>query len=100
MRRAGLAIEVRFGRVVLLAKPREITNAASITVAALFDFAVTYQGKYSDSIASVQPFYNSWSGFQDELAYGGLWLARGLEAAGQDGTARHWKKEQTVWTND
>ncbi|EAR17369.1 endo-1,4-beta-glucanase [Synechococcus sp. WH 7805] len=53
---------------------------------ALFDFAVTYQGKYSDSIASVQPFYNSWSGFQDELAYGGLWLARGLEAAGQDGS--------------
>ena len=53
---------------------------------ALFDFAVTYQGKYSDSIDSVQPFYNSWSGFQDELAYGGLWLARGLEAAGQDGS--------------
>lgn len=53
---------------------------------ALFDFAVTYQGKYSDSISSVQPFYNSWSGFQDELAYGGLWLARGLEAAGQDGS--------------
>ena len=53
---------------------------------ALFDFAVTFQGKYSDSISSVQPFYNSWSGFQDELAYGGLWLARGLEAAGQDGS--------------
>ena len=58
-----------------------LSNAKS-----LFDFAVTYQGKYSDSIPSVQPFYNSWSGFQDELAYGGLWLARGLEAAGQDGS--------------
>ena len=58
-----------------------LSNAKS-----LFDFAVTYQGKYSDSISSVQPFYNSWSGFQDELAYGGLWLARGLEAAGQDGS--------------
>ncbi len=58
-----------------------LSNAQS-----LFDFAVTYQGKYSDSIPSVQPFYNSWSGFQDELAYGGLWLARGLEAAGQDGS--------------
>ena len=60
----------------------ELLNNAEV----LFDFAVTYQGKYSDSIASVQPFYNSWSGFQDELAYGGLWLARGLEAAGQDGS--------------
>ena len=53
---------------------------------ALFDFAIEYQGKYSDSIASVQPFYNSWSGYQDELVYGALWLARGLEAAGQDGS--------------
>ena len=59
-----------------------LSNAQS-----LFDFAVTYQGKYSDSIPSVKPFYNSWSGFQDELAYGGLWLARGLDAAGLDGSA-------------
>ena len=52
----------------------------------LFDFAEQYQGKYSDSIPSVQPFYNSWSGFQDELAFGGLWLARGFEAAEKDGS--------------
>lgn len=58
-----------------------LSNAQS-----LFDFAEQHQGKYSDSIPSVQPFYNSWSGFHDELAFGGLWLARGLVAAGKDGS--------------
>ncbi|QPH54235.1 glycoside hydrolase family 9 protein [Pontivivens ytuae] len=40
----------------------------------LYDFAETYQGKYSDSVTDAQKFYNSFSGFQDELAWGANWL--------------------------
>ncbi|KAI0496186.1 hypothetical protein KFK09_022493 [Dendrobium nobile] len=39
-------------------------------------FAQTYQGKYSDSVGSVCPFYCSYSGFKDELLWGASWLLR------------------------
>ncbi|WP_229263594.1 glycoside hydrolase family 9 protein [Cohnella cholangitidis] len=40
----------------------------------LFDFADTYRGKYSDCIADAQGYYNSFSGYYDELAWAGVWL--------------------------
>ena len=40
----------------------------------LYNFAETYQGKYSDSVAAANPFYTSWGGFGDELASGAAWL--------------------------
>ncbi|MEM8611646.1 MAG: glycoside hydrolase family 9 protein, partial [Cyanobacteria bacterium P01_H01_bin.105] len=40
----------------------------------LYAFADTYRGRYSDSIPEVQDFYNSWSGYTDELAWGAAWL--------------------------
>ena len=40
----------------------------------LFEFAETYQGKYSDSVAAANPYYTSWGGFGDELASGAAWL--------------------------
>ncbi|MEB3360206.1 MAG: glycoside hydrolase family 9 protein [Synechococcales bacterium] len=40
----------------------------------LFEFADTYRGKYSDSITDARNFYNSWSGYQDELAWSATWL--------------------------
>ncbi|WPJ97117.1 glycoside hydrolase family 9 protein [Coraliomargarita algicola] len=43
---------------------------------ALYEFADTYRGKYSDSITNAASFYNSWSGYQDELVWGALWLYR------------------------
>jgi endoglucanase len=46
----------------------------------LYDFADTYRGKYSDCIP-VGSFYNSWSGYQDELVWGAYWL---YEATGDD----------------
>ena len=52
----------------------------------LFTFADRYRGKYSDAITGVQSFYNSWSGYSDELAYGAAWLARAMEASGADGS--------------
>lgn len=42
----------------------------------LFEFAETYQGKYSDSVPQASPFYTSWSGYGDELASGAAWLAK------------------------
>ena len=43
---------------------------------ALFDFAETYPGKYSDSVPAVNPFYTSWSGYWDELCLASIWLYR------------------------
>ncbi len=54
---------------------------------ALYQFADTYRGKYSDSIPVVQGFYNSYSGYYDELANGAVWLAQAVKAQGGDGSA-------------
>src|SRR6185369_14944239 len=40
----------------------------------LYDFADKYRGKYSDAIPGAKAFYNSWSGFNDELVWGAAWL--------------------------
>ena len=40
----------------------------------LYEFAETYQGKYSDSVSAANPFYTSWGGYGDELASGAAWL--------------------------
>jgi hypothetical protein len=39
-------------------------------------FADTYRAKYSDSVPEVANFYNSWSGYGDELAWGAAWMYR------------------------
>jgi len=43
---------------------------------ALFNFADQYRGKYSDSITQAADFYNSWSGYHDELVWAAAWLAK------------------------
>jgi endoglucanase len=56
----------------------------------LYSFAKNYQGKYSDCITDAQSFYNSWSGYADELVWSAAWLYRAtgdssyLDAAVQD----------------
>jgi len=40
----------------------------------LYAFADTYRGTYSDSIPDAAAFYKSFSGYQDELCWGALWL--------------------------
>ncbi len=40
----------------------------------LYTFADTYRGKYSSSISDAQGYYNSWSGYNDELVWSALWL--------------------------
>ncbi len=48
---------------------------------ALYTFADTYKGKYSDAITDASAFYNSWSGYQDELVWGAIWLHRATNDA-------------------
>ncbi|MGB6220290.1 glycoside hydrolase family 9 protein [Haloferula sp.] len=43
---------------------------------ALYEFADTHRGKYSDAIPNAADFYNSWSGYQDELVWAAIWLHR------------------------
>ncbi|MBT9317030.1 glycoside hydrolase family 9 protein [Leptothoe spongobia] len=40
----------------------------------LYAFADTYRGRYSDSIPQARKYYDSWSGYTDELAWGAAWL--------------------------
>ncbi len=42
----------------------------------LYNFADTYRGVYSDCITDAGNFYRSFSGYQDELVWGAIWLAR------------------------
>nr|WP_245746171.1 glycoside hydrolase family 9 protein [Evansella caseinilytica] len=40
----------------------------------LYDFADQYRGVYSDCITDAQQYYNSWSGYEDEITWGAIWL--------------------------
>lgn len=40
----------------------------------LYQFADQYRGVYSDSITDAVQYYKSWSGYADELSWGGVWL--------------------------
>ncbi|KYQ92548.1 cellulase [Tieghemostelium lacteum] len=40
----------------------------------LYSFGYNYQGVYSDSIPDAKAFYQSYSGYNDEIAWGGTWL--------------------------
>lgn len=65
-----------------------LTNAKQ-----LYEFADTYRGKYSDAIPNAQSFYNSWSGYNDELAWGASWL---YEATGDNS---YLNKAKSVYDN-
>lgn len=40
----------------------------------LYSFAYTYRGLYSDAITDAASYYKSWSGYNDELVWGAIWL--------------------------
>jgi hypothetical protein len=42
----------------------------------LYTFGETYQGEYTDAITDATNYYNSWSGYTDELVWGAIWLYR------------------------
>jgi endoglucanase len=59
-------------------RPTNATYANTLLTHArqLYAFADTYRGKYSDCITDASSFYNSWSGFNDELVWGAIWMYR------------------------
>ncbi len=61
---------------------------------ALYDFAETYKGKYSDSVPEASPMYTSWSGYWDELAAGGAWLYKAT------GDSKYLKKAEDYFRNN
>ncbi len=59
----------------------------------LYDFADDYRGKYSDCITDAASFYRSWSGYNDEIVWGAIWLYRAT------GNAAYLTKAQTEYAN-
>jgi endoglucanase len=59
----------------------------------LYSFADNYRGKYSDCIKDAAGFYNSYSGYNDELVWGALWLYRAT------GDATYLDKARTYYAN-
>ena len=47
----------------------------------LYAFADTYRGKYPDAISDAQGYYNSFSGYKDELVWGACWLYQATQDA-------------------
>ncbi|MDC0709367.1 glycoside hydrolase family 9 protein [Stigmatella sp. ncwal1] len=70
----------------------------------LFSFADTYRGKYSDCIKDAQSFYNSWSGYWDELSWAGAWLYLATQESSYltkaEGYTAYWGSEgqSTYWS--
>lgn len=62
----------------ILFRDTDPTYAATLLTHArqLFQFADTYRGTYVDSITDARGFYNSHSGYLDELIWGAAWLYR------------------------
>ncbi|MFD4669140.1 glycoside hydrolase family 9 protein [Lentzea sp. NPDC058450] len=75
-------------------KDTDPTYAATLLTHAkqLYTFADTYRGKYSSCITDAANFYNSWSGYQDELVWGAIWLHRAT------GDAAYLTKAKTEYT--
>ncbi|MBV6621370.1 MAG: glycoside hydrolase family 9 protein [Rivularia sp. (in: Bacteria)] len=72
----------------------------------LYRFAEQHRGVYSDSISNAGSFYNSWSGYQDELAWGAVWLHKAIQASGEtdsqylDKAQSYYKGIDSGWTHN
>jgi endoglucanase len=59
----------------------------------LYSFADTVRRKYTDCISDAAGFYNSFSGYNDELVWGAIWLYRATN------DASYLSKAQTYYAN-
>ncbi|MFI6924869.1 glycoside hydrolase family 9 protein [Nonomuraea spiralis] len=64
-------------------RPTNPTYADTLVTHAkqLYSFADTVRKKYSDCVSDAQGYYNSWSGYNDELVWGAIWLYRATNDA-------------------
>jgi endoglucanase len=60
----------------IIFKPTDPTYSATLLTHAkqLYEFADKFHGLYSDAITDAAGYYKSWSGYQDELVWGAIWL--------------------------
>lgn len=85
---AGGSAAAMAAATILFRRNGEVAYADQLlsSAMALYQFADTYRGKYSDSIPVVRAFYNSYSGYYDELANGAIWLSQAVQAQGGNGS--------------
>ena len=71
-------------------RPTDPTYADTLVLHArqLYSFADTFRGVYSQCITDAAGFYNSFSGFNDELVWGAAWLFRATGDASYLSTAQ------------
>ncbi|WP_436761294.1 glycoside hydrolase family 9 protein [Streptosporangium sp. V21-05] len=64
-------------------RPTNPTYADTLVTHArqLYTFADTVRKKYSDCVTDASGYYQSWSGFNDELVWGAIWLHRATQEA-------------------
>ncbi|MEU3163726.1 glycoside hydrolase family 9 protein [Streptosporangium sp. NPDC006930] len=64
-------------------RPTDPTYADTLVTHAkqLYTFADTVRKKYSDCITDASGYYQSWSGYNDELVWGAIWLYRATQEA-------------------
>ncbi len=65
----------------------------------LYSFADNYRGAYSDCITDASSFYKSWSGYNDELVWGAIWLYRAKEAQSSGSGASYLTKATNYYAN-
>ena len=82
-------------------RPTDATYANTLLTHAeqLYSFADTYRGKYSDCITGANPYYTSYSGYNDELVWGAIWLYRAEEAKSAGTGASYLTKATTAYAN-
>ena len=67
----------------------------------LFDFADQYRGKYSDAISNASSFYNSWSGYMDELSWSAAWLYKATgDTTYLDKAEQYYQGLNPQWTHN
>ncbi len=64
----------------------------------LYNFADLYRGKY-DLCQPVNPYYTSYSGYNDELVWAAIWLYRAKEAQTPGSGASYMTKATTYYAN-
>jgi endoglucanase len=76
-------------------RPTDPAYADTLLVHArqLYDFADRRRGKYSDCVRDAGGYYNSWSGYADELVWGAIWLHRATSEA------TYLQKAETEYSN-
>lgn len=106
----GTAAALAAASVVFQPTDSSYANTLLTHAKQLYAFADQYRGKYSDCITDARQYYNSWSGYKDELTWGAVWLYlatdeqqyldKALASAGDWGEPASWPYRWTLSWDD